>query len=215
MVTSQLSLYNGALALLGSAELASLTESRASRRALDTAWDNGAIVNCLEEGYFTFAIRSVELTYDASIDPDWGYVHAFDKNESNDYIRTSAVCSDPYFNSPITEYSDEAGYIWCDLDTIYFRYVSSHTSYGYNYAEYPETFSRFVEAYLADKIAPRITQSDAKIESIRMVLKKAKMNACSKDAMNNPTKFMPLNTWSKARLGGGGSTRDGGSRTTF
>jgi hypothetical protein len=119
---TKLTLYNDALLLCGERFLASLTEEREPRRLLDRAWDGGAVRACLEMGQWGFAMRTIQLDYDSGIQPDFGYARAFVK--PTDWVLTSGLCSDEFFRSPLTRYTDEAGYWYSDLDTIYVRYVS-------------------------------------------------------------------------------------------
>lgn len=199
-MTSKLSLYNGALRLLGERSLLNLSEARESRRVLDDIWDGGAIDYCLEEGFWNFAMRTIKLEYSPSVEPPFGYRYAFDK--PTDWIRTNALCSDEFFNSPLTQYVDEAGFWFCDLDTIYVRYVSDDNAYGYDLSIWPQTFVRFVESYLAEQICERLTQNSTKLDGLMKLTRKRVIDARSKDAMNEPAKFMPRGTWTKARMGG-------------
>jgi len=76
----QLGLYNMACTLCGERVLASLTENRESRRLLDQAWtdgNGGAIQFCLEQGLWSWAIRSMAYTYSPSVQPLYGYQYAF------------------------------------------------------------------------------------------------------------------------------------------
>jgi len=207
MTASRLGLYNGALAILGERKLASLTENREPRRVLDDIWDEGAVGYCLEQGLWNFAMRSVELSADPDVSPQFGYRNAFSK--PSDYVRTAAVASDEYFNSPLTQYSDEAGYWWADIDPLYVKFVSNGASYGADFAKWPGTFTLFVEHYLAHRACTRLTQSKTDKEQIKKDMKKALTDARSKDAMNEPASFLPSGSWSAARRGGSGGDRTG------
>lgn len=198
-MASKLSLYNGALRLLGERKLASLTENREPRRVLDDAWDSDALRYCLEQGLWNFATRTVELTYSPSVDPDFGYQYAFDK--PTDFVRLVGISLDEYFASPFNSWTDEAGFWFCDNDTIYVRYVSDDASYGADYSLWPETFAKYVEGFLAMEVAPRILQNAAKEDKIDKMLRKLLTDARSKDAMNEPTKFLPPGSWSRSRAG--------------
>lgn len=197
MTTSKLTLYNGALRLCGERKLLTLSEDRAPRRYLDDAWDDGAVIACLEEGFWNFATRSVRIDASTSVEPDFGYQYAFDK--PSDYVRTAAVCTDEFFKCPLLEYSDEVTYWFADNDTIYVQYISSDTSYGFNYAAWPQTFVKFVEAYLADQIKGNIGCNGEREQKIEKTLKTARINARSKDAMNQPQRTSPRGSWVAAR----------------
>jgi hypothetical protein len=200
MTTSRLSLYKNALLACGLRGITSLSENRESRRVLDTVWDDGAVEYCLEQGFFRFSIRTQQRTYDPSIDPDFGYQYAYPKPD--DYIRTYSLCSDENLSCPIINYADEDGYWFTDFDTIYVQYVSDDDEFGFNYSAWPQTFTTFVELYLASMVCERLTQSTSKKEKIDKDLKRARIDARSKDVMNNPARFLHRGSWSNARSRG-------------
>jgi hypothetical protein len=193
----RLSIYNAALGHLAERKLASLTEARGSRRSLDTVWDSGLIRYVLEQGFWNFATKTVEATYSPSVEPDFGFVRAFDK--PSDWVRTAQVSGDSYFSYPLDHHLDERGYWWADLDTIYVRYISDAEDYGSDLSLWPETFTRYVEAYLAFRSADKITGSASKEERMEKLTKKLLIDARSKDAMNQPKQFPPKGTWVNAR----------------
>ena len=197
MTATRLSLYQGALRALGARSITALTENRESRRVLDQIWNDGAVADCLEQGYWKWAIRTQEITYDSSIDPDYGYQYAF--AQPSDFVRLYSICSDENFDNPITRYVDEAGYWYSDYDTIYVQYVSDDSNYGTNYSLWAGSFTSYVELYLASEGCVRITQSDTKQDRIDKRLKAALLSARSKDALKNPVKFMHPGSWSSAR----------------
>lgn len=201
-MTSRLQLYNKALTAIGSRNIASLTENRESRRVLDSIWDAGAVENCLEQGYWNFAMRTVRIDSTSEIEPDFGYAKAFQKPD--DWVRTYAFCSDEYYNHPITQYADEVGYWWCDTDPIYVQYVSNDKSYGLSYGDWPESFTRYVELYLASEACLRLTGNQGLNEKIEQKMKLALREARTQDATNEPTKFQPLGSWVGARFGRNG-----------
>jgi hypothetical protein len=204
-MTNQLAIYNGALQLIGERRLASLTENRKPRRELDTAWDGGAVKYCLEQGYWNFAMRTIEADYSPSVQPDFGYSRAFDK--PTDWMRTSSFCSDEYFRNPIVSYADEADFWFCDYDTVYIQYLSDSTEYGLNFAAWSETFVQMVQLYLASQVVLSLTQDKSLKQIIDGDLKKTLMNARTKDAMNQPTQQFPAGTWVQARRGNGMNSR--------
>lgn len=205
MATSQLSLYNGALLALKERKLSSLVENNEARRTLDQVWD-GAVKYCLEAGLWNFAVRTAKFTYDPSFVPAFGYKYKFVK--PTDFVRLNALCHDEFFNTPLNAYTDEAGAWYADVDTLYVSYVSDAANYGNNMAGWPESFVNFVELYLADQAGGRITGKEGTVEKL---LKAAEKEARAKDAMNEPTKFMPQGRWTQARAGGN-IRRDRGNR---
>lgn len=198
-MTTRLARYNKVLLELGERKLASLTESREPRRILDEAWDDDFVNYCLEQGLWNFAIRTAKLTYEPSIEPDFGYQRAFARPD--DFIRLAGIASDEYFRAPLTEYSDEAGYWFSDLDEIYVRYISNDEQYGNDLSLWPATFARWFSLELAVRTCEAITGDKSKLEDLKREAKKALIDARSKDAMNEGAAFPPTGQWVSSRLG--------------
>ena len=209
-MATQLSLYNEALRLCGERKLASLNEDREPRRVLDGVWDAGAIRFCLEEGQWNFAIRSARLDYTPSIEPSFGLRYAFEKPE--DFIFLSSLCYDEYFNSPVTQFTEEAGFWFADVNELYVKYVSIDDSYGNDLSLWPESFTRYVSAYMASEAVERLTQSDEQHAKVMEAYEKRLIKARSKDAMQGPTQFLPTGSWVRTRGHGSYRTRDRGNR---
>ncbi len=203
MAATKLGLYNGALRILKERKLASLTENREPRRLLDDVYGDGqaegAVKYCLEMGQWTFATRTVRLDYSPSVEPPFGYRYAFDQPE--DMVDVCGVFHDEYCQQPLLHYADERHFWYCDLQTIYVRYVSNHTSYGADLSLWPETFAKLVEAYLAKEIVGNLTQGENKALLAEKAWKAAKTEARSGDAMRKPTAFPPPGTWGLSRRG--------------
>lgn len=207
-MTDRLTVYNNALLIAGERALSSLTEDREPRRLLDQVWNSNGVKKCLSQGQWKFAMRTVMIDYDPSIEPGFGYRRAFEK--PTDWVVTSAVCQDEYFRQPLIGYFDEAQYWYADLDTIYVRYVSDDASYGLDLTNWPDLFEEFVSTYFASKIVLKLTNGQEKLKGILAILKKAKSEAKSADAMADPTKFPAPGEWARARYRS--QRRDGGSR---
>lgn len=203
-MADKLSIYNGALRICKERRLASLTENREPRRLLDDVWGDGqnagsAVKFCLEKGQWTFATRTVRADYSPSVEPDFGYRYAFD--QPDDMVRPVGIYSDPGMVEPILRYADERRYWYTDLQTIYVSYISNHTDYGADLSLWSEAFSKLVEAHLAKEIVGNLTQDDAKIQMAEKNWEKLKTEAASLDAMNKPTKFAPIGSWTRSRHG--------------
>jgi hypothetical protein len=209
---SQLSLYNGALLMLGERKLQSLTENREARRLLDTVWERDVVRECLEKGQWRFALRTQEIEYTPSIEPPFGYQYAFDRPD--DLVGTAAVCSDEYFREPLLDYQLEGAYWFADINPIYVRYVSDDEQFGRDYSLWASSFTRVVEATMAEAIVERITQDKEQWKIIRAKMKDYLTDAKSGDVMEEPTKFPPPGSWVRSRRGRR-SALDRGSRTNL
>lgn len=198
---SKLSLYNGSLRELGEGKLASLSENREPRRVLDSIWDADALKTCLAAGQWNFATNSIELSYSPSVEPslEGDYEYAFDKPDT--WVRTVALCTDGQFNSPLLSYQDEGAYWYANLDTIFVRYVDSGTSFGGDYSKWPANFTRYVESWLAARICMALTQNQSKRDNLERDAEVWLTKAKSSDAMDEPTRFLPQGSWTRARHG--------------
>lgn len=198
---SKLTLYNGALRMLGQRSLASLAENRESRRNLDESWDDGAQVGILEQGWWKFATRSVQLTFDPSFTRQFGYAYRFTRPD--DYTRLAAFSSDQYLRSTIDDYIVEGGAFYCDVNPLWMSYVSKSVDFGLNYSIWPQTFNEYAQGYLAERAAPRFKLSPAEKKDIHDQVVRLKHDALSKDVAEGPVKKMRVGSWGKARMGGG------------
>lgn len=206
-MTTQLDLYNDALLLCEERFLASLTEEREPRRLLDRVWATGGVKACLEAGQWNFAMRTIQIDYDPGIEPSFGYRRAFDKPD--DWVLTSALCEDEFFRTPLTRYTDEAGYWYADLDTVYVRYVSDHNTYGNDLLKWPESFREYVAEYFANSIILKLSKSQEKLDASDKRLEKKLLRAQSRAAMAGPTSFPAQGSWSLARNRGGYNSERG------
>jgi hypothetical protein len=207
VATTRLQLYNNALRHCGERRLASITEEREPRRLLDDVWDDGWVDTVLEAGLWKFAMRTQRLDFETSVTPPFGYARAFLKPE--DWIRPNAVCTDEYFNEPLLRYQDEGDYIYSDLDEIFVRFVSNHSTRGGDLSIWTGAFADYAAAYGASKIIYKLTADKDRILLLMKprtgILPQSLQTARSLDAMNENTRFPPAGTWvrSRGRMGGG------------
>jgi hypothetical protein len=207
-MTDRLALYNSALRDLGQRKLSSLSENVEARRVLDDVYDQ-TLKYCLEKGAWNFAIRTVLINPDVSVNVDFGFRYAFTKPV--DWLRTVGLAADEYIRDPLLEYVDERGYWWADANPLYVRYVSNDPAYGLDLTAWPESFTRYVELSLAHRIALGVTGSESTRERLAGEMKKAGTDAKSRDAMNDPPAFAPVGSWARARTGGAHSRRNRGA----
>lgn len=207
MPATQLGLYNEALRIIGERRLASLAESREPRRVLDDIWNDGAVDACLEQGLWNFAMRAVKVTASAAV-PAFGYSYTFDK--PTDWIRTAGLSLSETFNPPSTDYMEEAGLIFANATPIYLRYVSNSTSYGKDYNLWPQSFTKFVAAFLASEAILTLSQNEKRQDYAMKLFLLRRSEARSRDAMNEAVAFPPQGGWQRARMGH--THRDRGNR---
>lgn len=214
---TRLQIYNNALMLCGERALSALTETGKPRRILDQVWDTGGVRYCLEQAQWQFAMRTQRIDSDPSITPPFGYRKAF--NKPDDWVMTSAVCSDEFFKVPLLEYADELENWFSDVDPIYVKFVSDDADYGSDLAIWPESFGEYVDAHFASRIIADLTSDKDRLArlfgrpgdtdggELGRRLKVAKSRA----AMTGATKFTAQGSWTSARQGYGRRGRDRGN----
>lgn len=210
-MASKLTLYNGALTILGETKLASLTENREPRFKLDDIFDNDLFDRVLQHGQWNFAARAVELTAETTFTPEFGYQFGFAK--PTDFIRTMGVAYDEYFNRPISQYSDESKFLFCDAEVIFFKYVSNDEQFGGDLSLWQPNFVEYVEHYLAYKVAPRLSGLDFSDTGLQRKMKFQLAEAKATDAMESPAKFAPKGGWARSREGFRSGVNDRGNRS--
>lgn len=215
MGTNRLQIYQDALLLCKQRFLASLSEDCEARRLLDNVWTGGGVKNCLEQGQWQFAMRSVMIDSDPDITPEFGYQYAFGK--PTDWVLTSALCSDERFRVPITGYRDEISNWTTDVTPIYVQYVSNDDAFGNNLALWPQTFCDFVAAFFASKVVGKLTSDDEIRQEILRpttgALDRTRLIAKNRAAMTQATQYPATGSWVRARTGrfGRGPMGDGGT----
>ena len=214
MATDRLKLYNGALLICGERQLASLSENVEARRLLDNVWNDGGVDFCLAQGQWRSAIRAQRLDYSTTVTPDFGLRRAFEK--TTDWILTSAVCQDEYYNVPLLQYTDEAGFLYADLDQVFVKFVSNDTGYGGNLALWGPVFTEYVKHYFASKVIMKLSASQSWREELLRprtgLLDMALENARNRDTISEPTRFAAQGNWTQSRRGRGSRTQfDGGN----
>lgn len=164
----------------------------------------------LEAGFWNFATRTVAIEADASEEPDFGYSFAIPKPD--DYAgRIVAISGDQRFSQPVQDYQEEgglSGFIFCDLDPLYLRYISNGVAYGMNLADWPYSYTRAVEYELAFRIAPHLTSmGEESMVRLEKRKEKALRDAKSKDAVNQGATWPPAGRLATSR-GGRSSMRN-------
>lgn len=204
-MTDQLSLYNGALRHVKQRRLAALNDESEPRRLLDDVWTDGARNFVLEQAEWKFATRTGRVDYTPSIQPPFGYRYAFSKPA--DWLRTAAMASDEFFRTPLNDVSDENGFWFSDLQSIYVKWISNDSAFGLDYSKWPQSFTLYVECYLGWLISPRLLKTKEDVTDLEQTMDRYLISAKSKDALNGPTSFPPAGSWATARVRGGNSRR--------
>ena len=186
--------------------LAALTDRAEGRFLLDEVWGDGGVTtgglkHCLEQGLWTFALRSMAVDPDPDYTPSFGVSNRF--GMPGDFVQTAGVWSDERFSNPVTDYSEEAGFWYSDLARLYVKYVSNDAAYGLDFTKWPESFKLYVERYFASRIIGKITKSEKREEDMIRKTEMAASAARTNSAMEQPSKIPARGRWASARMGTG------------
>lgn len=198
-MTDKLSIYNGALNILGERRLANVTENRETRYKLDDIYQNNFIDRVLQMGQWNFAARSAKIPASTTITPTFGFQFAFPK--PFDFVRTMRIAFDDFFKQPITQYNDESQYWFTNDPEIFVQYVSNDIQFGGDFSLWPFNFTEMAEHYLAYKVAPRLTGIDLSDSALLGKWKLALKEAKAVDAMEAPARWAPQGSWASSRQG--------------
>lgn len=204
-MATQLSIYNAALRLCSHRPLHSssgLSEDTPARHMLDSVWNEDYANKWLEEADWSFALVGVALAADDSVEPSFGHKNAFEL--PSDMARLSGIYEDSYMTVPHIGYRQgnyqSSIFIYSNLSYIYVQYVSSEA--GHIIADWPFSFTDFVAASLALKIAP-VVHGKVDTERLTYNFKVARHDAVSANALSQPSRPLPQGSWVNSRTGSG------------
>lgn len=197
-MTTKLKLYNRALSHLSTVRLANLTEDRKERYELDAVYDE-SLQEMLEKGLWKFATRASKLEADPGIEPSFGPAYAF--AIPTDFVRLTAMCSDPNFKVEVRDYVEENGVWYMEIDTVYVRYVSNHSTYGLNLGLYPENYCAALGTHMALRSALPITRDKATRNDLVLLNDRYLASARRLDAVDESVKRKPVGRLVGSRLG--------------
>lgn len=197
-MADKLEIYKGALQLLGNAAgLSSLTEVNAARSALDDVW-SPSVDYMLTKGLWNFAMRTVALSADEDVDPEFGHTYAFSKPD--DWVRTAGISDTGSFSDGFEQYDDENGYWYASVDPLYVKYVSSDVNYGWNIGSWRQPFAQAMEAFLAFKSGLPISSDRGNRNDMYKLFKDLLKEAKSIDAADERVQMRPAGRLVRSRI---------------
>lgn len=203
-MASKLSIYKAALRYLGNAAgVASLTEVSPARYALDDVWQEAGEY-MLAKGLWNFAIRSSEFQRDEDVEPLFGYQYAFSK--PMDWVRTVSISIDPTFTQGFEDFVDETDYWYANNDTLYVRYISNDTDYGWNIGKWREPFAQAFAAYMAFQCALPLSSDKGTRNDLFNLSKTLLTEAKTLDAVDDRVDYAPAGRLVRARIRRGSLT---------
>ena len=203
MAVTKLDLYNLALLELKASPLVSLTEARESRRVLDVHYPR-VLAYMLEQGFWNFAMRTVEITQDATITPAFGYSMAF--NKPTDWVRTFAISLNERLEPILSQYIEESNLWFADAGPLYVRYVSNSVSgYGYDLTRFTERYMKAFYFELAARSCSKVAgSSDGLKDDLEKKAKGFLVEAQQFEALREPAQMLPQGRWNAGRFARGG-----------
>jgi hypothetical protein len=116
-MTTQLTLYSGALRNIKHRQLSALTDDVEERYLLDNVYADTKNL-CLSMGNWNFAGRTAAIEAATDVESEFGYSYAVEK--PSDWVRTVQVSGngDFYPQAQAGEYVDEGDYWNCNVDRI-------------------------------------------------------------------------------------------------
>lgn len=203
-MADRLSIYRGALRLLGSSTISSLTETHPSRLALDEAWQPVGD-KMLAKGLWNFAIRTVEISNDEDVSALFGYDHAFSKPD--DWVRTVSIADEPTFAEGLLNYEDEGSYWYASCDPLYVRYISNLPEYGWNVGAWRQPFADAFSAELAFSCGLPISNDKGNRNDLAGLAKSWLADAKTLDAVDERVRVKPPGRLTRSRSANRGVRR--------
>ena len=154
-MATKLSLYNGALQLLGERRLLTDTDDISTRYDLDALYDTDAVNYCLEIVKPRYAslfdeqpggAPGVNTEFDFTISLPVDFIALWTEVDG-----TPGVYQDGRGESPIYRFIREELHLHCDFDNVWLRYIKAHTDP--QLVQMPPSFAKVVEAYMARELA--------------------------------------------------------------
>ncbi len=190
--TSQISICNRALQILGYQPIASLQDNSRGSRAMNRAYQP-VLISMLRDNFWNFAIKRASLvagfTYPLPPDfldlapPDQKYGVAFGgfisgPPNTNDWqIEGQSIVSD-------------------QVSPLQIRYISSNVTESMFDASFAEAFS----ALLAVETCEELTQSNTKFQNIGRIYDEAMETAKKRNAFESRPALAPIDSWITQRF---------------
>lgn len=205
-MADKLGVYNGALqTYLDTRPLASLTDSRVERRALDKVWD-ATMKYMLYEGFWNFAIRSQEWAPSSTVTPQFGFQYAYEKED--DFVRLVSISDNEDLRPTLEFFEEEGDFIYADCSQLWVRFTSSDASYGYDLGKWTPAFTAAFEAELAWRARGGVkTMSADAVTTLEKIKRRRLLDAKAKDAAGQAAAILPTGRLVRSRGGLGHTNR--------
>jgi len=199
-MSSQISICQGALRIIGSARITALDGSTEEAVQLSDAWDVTRDAE-LERHPWVFSLARTTLAA-SSVIPPFDYDYAYPV--PSDSLRILDVAGYPNRFWTLGRNDDRKAILINGTggQEINVRYVQKVTTVG----DYPAAFAKVLSAALAVELCERITQNDGKIQVAAARYEQAIKDAYLTDAIEMPPQQQPEDEWILARGDGCGNS---------
>lgn len=204
-MTTKLEVFNQALNLVGVRRIESLTIDREARYALDSVYDFTA-KHCLEQGMWTFAMRTAAPVAAGLPTLNYGFTNAF--TVPSDMVHTYLLGSTVSFQPPLEDAVESDGFYLTRAAAVYAKYVSDDVTYGMDLARWTYVFADYAAAELAMRVAFQLTRSDKIVEMAAILAKTRLAQARLTDSMMASTGILPYNALVRRELLAGSNVQE-------
>lgn len=188
-MSSQISICNRALQMLGAGTITSLSENSKTARALGVAYEPKR-KGLLRKYNWNFAIRRAELAADTEA-PLFGMRNRFQL--PSDFRR---LLHDDTTRLE-RDWRVEAGFIHTnDGSPLKIRYIADVTEPG----AFDPLFSELLSAEIAEAICEELTQSTTKLQAVKEIKREAMSDARRMNAFENKSLEPQLDDWISMRV---------------
>lgn len=187
-----LNIYNDALFCLDLPQLTSVNDDSEARTKLSVALSQNLVEAYLEDKGWQWAVTSTKITYDPSVEPEWGYQYAFDKPDN--ILRIDGLFVDEYFQVPLKAYEDEGDLFFANCQELYLKYIPLDTVS--TPASWPAYFRKLIAASMAVHAGGAL---GGNVEKAVMMLSDRESTAFSTDAQQSPPRVIANGNWTQAR----------------
>ncbi|WP_372809326.1 hypothetical protein [Litorivivens sp.] len=187
-----LNIYNDALFCLDLPQLTSVNDDSEARTKLSVALSQNLVEAYLFDKAWQWAVTSSKITYDPSVEPEWGYQYAFDKPDN--ILKIDGVFVDEYFQVPLIPYEDEGDLFFANVQEIYLKYIPLDTVS--TPASWPAYFRKLVAASMAVHAGGSL---GGNVQKAVMILEDRESKAFSIDAQQSPPRIIANGNWTQSR----------------
>lgn len=205
MATDNVQISNSALTILGGKKIVAMNDPSVEARECNANYDLARRA-VLRDHPWNFAALRVDLTTPDVTAPVFGYTNRFPLPA--DFLRIHTIFDTTGSRMDPETYQVEGAWLLTDEGEIWLKYVYNLT----DTTKFDPLFDEALAAYLAMKIAFKITNSDSNSTRCGQMYHEWCQKAKFQNAIDNPATFLDADVWIRSRFGHGSDwVRDPGT----